>query len=308
MRRLRLKTMRVGGVLLVVIVALAGCESNAPSSATAKIDQVAKHGEDPALQCASRVALDTMRDAIFDDAIAKVEKKESVKLNSLRAAIAGRMENPVVTTHDATLRRTECAGRIVFGLPPNTQKAFGDADQLSADVTFSVQPAADGSGLVVTSSGTETIVESLVQGANHKRMIAARAPSMPRLDDFPPPRLPDTRLPDSGMSDLRLPEPRLAEFGDSGSERSPNSGPSYRCTGKLSSVERQICDDPGLAAQDQTMAETWSRVKGRATGERRADLDMLRQRYLGRRNRCGDAGCIARVYDDWISALNDWDA
>ncbi len=274
-------------VLISALLAAAGCDTAREPITTAQIEDNTNAADDPAAQCTSRVVIEKLRDSVFDAAVAKVTDDEAVKLNSLRAAIAGRMESPVVNTHDEGLQRTECAGRLVFGLPPNTQAAFGGAAQLSADINYGVQPAADRSGLVVQATGSGALVTSLVNGAQHKRLVKATPPPLPRLDP--------------GLSPL----PPLIEV-PSPSARSSTSRPSFRCSGNLSAVERSICDDPGLSAQDATMAETWAGAKARTPADARPELDALRQKYLGRRNRCDDASCLMDVYDDWISALADW--
>jgi hypothetical protein len=173
---------------------LSACDRMPNSVAKSDVDKAAKPDETPAANCTSRAAFDIIRDQVFDAAIAKVEGKDATKLNSLRAVIAGRLEAPVVAGHDAAIGRTQCMGKIVFGLPPNTQKAFGDADALTANIDYAVQKAADGSGLVVEATGTEAMIESLVAGAKLKRIVPARIPEasnprpLPIEDVFGPPK------------------------------------------------------------------------------------------------------------------------
>ncbi len=188
--------------LALVCFVLAGCDSKPNAIAKSDIAKAVKPDESPAANCASRAAFDIIRDQVFDAAIAKVEGKESAKLNSLRAVIAGRLEAPIVSSHDEAIGRTECMGKVVFGLPPNTQKAFGDADALTADINYAVQKAADGTGLVVDATGTEAMVQSLIAGAKLKRIVPARIPSPTSVQPLPieglfdPPPRTDFELPE----------------------------------------------------------------------------------------------------------------
>jgi hypothetical protein len=287
--------MRSKSLALVVLTAcnLAACNSVPEPAARSEMTKPVKADDGPATNCASRAAFDIIRDKIFDAAIGKVEASEARKLNSLRSIIAGRMEAPIVNSHDPGLERTECAGKVVFGLPPNTQKAFNGADALTADITYSVQPAADKSGLVVEAFGTEPLIDSLVAGAKLKRIVPVRVPPPPRPIEGifdPPPRS----------------EPSLREFGAPIEPEPSAVKPSFGCNGRLNRVENAICNNFGLAEQDQTMAAAYRDAKERTPVAARAGLEGLRQKYLGRRNRCADDNCIAATYDAWTSALNDW--
>lgn len=277
--------------LPLALILVAGCKTS-PQIVSEKVDKAENGKAIPDGNCTSRAVVDAIRDKAFDAAVAKVGEKEAVKLNSLRSVIAGRLENPVVASHDPALERTECSGKIVFGLPPNTQRAFNGATQLSSDISFSTQPAADKSGLVVEATGLETLVDSLVQGAQRKRVVRVGAPEpAPSFDSMfnQPPKV------------------QIREFG-SEIEPMPSGGsPSFSCKAKLSRVERMVCDEPGLAAQDQLMAEAYRDAVDRTAPDARARLESLRMRYLSQRNRCADSACVAATYDAWTSALYEWE-
>ncbi len=280
---------RVLRALPLALILVAGCKTS-PQVASETVETEEKAESVPAGNCISRAAIDAIRDRVFDAAVAKVEEKEAVKLNSLRSAIAGRLENPVVSSHDPGLQRTECSGKIVFGLPPNTQRAFNGATKLSSDISFSTQPAADKSGLVVEAAGFESLVDDLVQGAQRKRVVRTGA-STPAFDNmFEEP-----------------PKPQIREFGSEIEPAQATASPSFSCKPKLSRVEQMVCGDPDLAGQDQLMADAYRDAVDRTAPDARAQLESLRQRYLGQRNRCADAVCIAATYDAWTSALYAWE-
>lgn len=274
----------------VAPVLLVGC-NEAQKSTTTQVDKPEKPSAAPEADCTARAAIDAIRDKVFDGAVAKVEQSEAVKLNSLRSVVAGRIESPAVANHDPAIKRTECRGRFIFGLPPNTQKAFNGATQLFADVAYAVQPAADKSGLVVEVTGAESIVDSLIQGAKRKRSVTVAAA------DTTPPSLFDEELP---------PPPTLREFGAPIETVSLDRGPSFKCTAKLNRVERTVCDDDGLSDLDRMMAEAYRSARERTPPEAKAKLEALRLQYLARRNRCPDAPCIADTYDAWTTALYEW--
>lgn len=281
------------GVLRTFPIALAllsGCK-DVPQGVTAKLDKPGKTDAAPEADCTARAAIDAIRDQVFDAAVAKVEPKEAIKLNSLRAAVAGRLESPAVAGHDPAIKRTECRARFVFGLPPNTQKAFNDAPQLFADIAYAVQPAADKSGLVVEVTGTDSIVDSLIQGAKRKRTVSVAATKSP------PPSLFDEELP---------PPPSMREFGAPIEPVVLDRGPSFRCTGTLSRVERTVCDDEGLSDLDRTMVDAYRSARERTPAEAKGRLEGIRLQYLARRNRCPDAPCIAATYDAWTNAMYEW--
>jgi hypothetical protein len=273
--------------ILIMLVLLAGCRE-ASDEATSRIGPDKTTVETPEANCATRAVVDLLRDKVFDAAIAKVQAKEATKLNSLRSIIAGRLESPVMQSHDPELNRTACAGRIVFGLPPNTKSAFGGATQLAADVSFSVQPAADKSGIVIDTTGTEKLTDELIAGAKFKRKVTVAAAAN---GEGAPSIAPD-------FKNLFEPDdPLLAPS---------RVGPSFGCKGNLSRVERAVCNDPGLAGQDRTMADAYRDARTRTAPESRSKLEAIRLNYLGQRNRCTDDVCIAMTYDAWTSALYGW--
>jgi hypothetical protein len=243
-----------------------------------------------AADCTSRAVVEKLRDAIFDTAIAKVEEEEATKLNSLRSVVSGRLENPLVLGFDEALQRSECSGMIIFGLPPNTKEAFKTA-QLTAEIGYAVQPAADKSGLVVAAIGIEPLVDRLTDGAERKRENSGSAA---RRDPFGNLFEPDRRGPPPPPVDLS--GPPIASI-----------TPSFACKGKLNRVERIICDDAGLADMDRGMAEAWREAKVRTPPGDMARLEAKRRAWLNERNSCSDGICIAASYDGWTSELYSWD-
>ena len=110
--------------------------------------------------CASPAAYDHLKNAIFDEAIAR-RTSDPGNLNTLADYSVVRMENPVVESWDPSLDLTRCKGRIVLEVPPGAEKGLGGERQLEADIRYTAQASADGAGLVYQASGTEPIVAKL---------------------------------------------------------------------------------------------------------------------------------------------------
>ncbi len=292
--------MRTGGARgarILALICVAGCQQAPEQPAESEMRKATKVVEGPAQVCASRAVFEIIKNKVFDDAVSKVAD-EMVKLNGLREAIAGRLENPVLGGYDADLGKTSCAGRIVLGLPPNTQRAFNGATQLFADVTFTVQPAADKSGQVVETIGAEQLVDSLVAGAKMKRSVSpSQSSSLP----------PEREVHSAGFEGVFDPPPiSTADPMNNGIGVTAKAKPSFACGKSLSRVEKMICDDDILADQDNGMASAHRDAKGRTPPEKLAELTALNAKYRARRDRCGDSACISATYDAWTGALYEW--
>src|SRR5690606_20683183 len=111
--------------------------------------------------CGAQETYDTIREIVFDQAV-QMASGDPVPLNDLRRSVGINMKFPVVSAVHDELARTECTGRLVIGIPPMAHEAFGGAVELEADLTYSIQPAADGSGDVVQVQGIDYLVQRIV--------------------------------------------------------------------------------------------------------------------------------------------------
>jgi hypothetical protein len=71
-------------------------------------------------------------------------------------------------------------------------------------------------------------------------------------------------------------------------------GPSFNCSGSLTSVERMVCSDPELAEADANLADLYAKVK--AAGADPNELKTGQRAFLKTRNKCTTVECIAEVY------------
>ena len=148
-----------GGIALVLAAALGGCgklkqadpREAGHARAEAKREQAA---------CGSSAGYDRLKGLLFDEAIGRHEG-DRAKLDTLADFSFARMENPVVTGWDPALDIIACRGRFILQIPPGAQRGFGGEHRLAADIDYTAQAAADGSGFVYQLKGGEPIVARL---------------------------------------------------------------------------------------------------------------------------------------------------
>ena len=182
------ETSNVGKKLFFTIVVLAltisGCQEkldtsnsgdNSVNSAAENIANIAFSSMPTTgnAVCASQATYDTIKSIIFDEA-AKQSTTDPVPLNDLRRSVSVKMEFPLVKSIDDRLERTDCSGRLIFVIPITETSAFGGDSELKADISYSVQPSADGSGNVITTSGFGFLLQRIV-AANYMRVASRNA-------------------------------------------------------------------------------------------------------------------------------------
>jgi hypothetical protein len=157
LRQLVLSGGAVGSLALGL--GLGGCGKVEPQrpAETARTRAEAKRHKDA---CASTAAYDRMKRAIFSQAGRELSSHPT-NLATLEEFAFVRMEDPVVEGFDPTLDLTRCRGRFILDVPPGSAQAFGGEHRLQADITYTAQGAADGSGLVYVIHGAQPIVGKL---------------------------------------------------------------------------------------------------------------------------------------------------
>lgn len=208
--------------------------------------------------CGSPDTYDTIREIVFDEA-AKMAPGDPVALNDLRRSVAVNMKFPVVSDVQSELQRTECTGRLVIGLPPMARNAFSGEAELEADLQYSIQPAADGSGDVVRVEGIEYLVQRIA------------------------------------LAEVERSSRRLASRGGPQLQRTFN--PSFDCGPGLNNTERMICQDEGLSQRDRQLSDAFKQKLAGYTGAARQELLADQRRALAERARCADIDCIYEWYD-----------
>ena len=129
------------------------------SATPAGVEVGDKAANDPARRCASQRTYDLVGRALFRQAAA-TRGSDAAAFERLASYASVRVSAPVVRRQDEGLDTTVCSGAFTIDLPPGVQ-VTGGRRSLSATVDYALQPAADGTGDVVTLSGAEPIVVPL---------------------------------------------------------------------------------------------------------------------------------------------------
>jgi len=77
------------------------------------------------------------------------------------------------------------------------------------------------------------------------------------------------------------------------------SAASFDCAKAGTPIERMICSDPGVSAQDQDVADAYKAASARDPGARQAQREWL----AGVRNKCGTTACLSQAYAARLEAL-----
>lgn len=148
-------------VPLGLSAALSGCD-RLTGGKTAEADNLRADPKRQQAACASASAVSGVKNAIFDAAV-QARGSDRTNLDILADYSAVRMEQPVVRDWDRSLDITHCTARFVLDVPPGAQKGLGGKRQLQADIDYTAQASADGTGLVYKQKGAEPIVAELAR-------------------------------------------------------------------------------------------------------------------------------------------------
>ena len=147
-------------------------------------------------------------------------------------------------SEDSTTGAVHCSGSLSLDLPPGVA-VVGGRRTLTADVDYSVQQAADGSGPVVFLSNADAIITPLATLAR----VAQPAPVSPTAA---------TR----GECALRHGQLTAAIAPARTSIRGAPAAPAY-CANARTRGEIAVCGDAGLAALDRSDGHRiWPRIRG----------------------------------------------
>jgi uncharacterized protein YecT (DUF1311 family) len=203
------------------------------------------------------------------------------------------MENPVMESQDTANNAVNCSGSLAIDLPPGLG-VVGGRRTLSADVDYTVQPAADGSGTVVLLRNADAIITPLATLAR----VSEPAPS--------------TGLPPADVNEVAPTEPAAlppneaqppSEQGHQ--QSSSNARPSFDCANARTKGEIAVCSDSGLAALDRNMAAQYGRAMASASPDEAALLRRTRDRFLSYRDHCPSRSCIGDAYVGRMREIRD---
>ena len=323
-------TLRSGKLLLAVLAvsATTGCNWAKPKGPDMEERSVARRLADARRlkqACGSAQTYDRLKALTFDQA-GSLRSVRSPLLDRIEAGSTVRMERPVAKSRDEQLDITVCAGHLILDLPPGTESAFHGQRRLDADIEYSAQAAADGSGLVYQMKGAEPIVFGLAsltlpRENGQSSEPPAPTPVPPSGDtsaDQPAPSpapAPQERpaMPPAPVKSRAAPTPvfprpekeRPAEATPMRDRTGMIARPSFDCGRVTSRVLRLVCSDPALAARDRRMSSAFYAALAAGDDETRATLRASRDRFLSSRGRCSTANCIAQAYDQRMAEIRD---
>ena len=195
---------------------------------------------------------------------------------------------PVAATTSGAL--AECRGRATLRLPAGLRVA-GGRTALSGTIGYSVANGAGGGAVTLGQADAIAIpLATLTQN---------RAPA-PRPAPVAIPAPADPLAPAPQVAPTPQPAPQPAPPPEASAAR-----PSFDCRRARTSGERAVCDSPGLAALDRSMAAQYNSAAANGGPDVRRLLVQTRDRFLGFRDRCGTDACIANAYRGRMREIDD---
>ena len=257
--------------------------------------------------CSSPATYDRLKQTAFDEAI-RIRNADPVNLATLATYSTVRMEQPQVKSRDETLDVTVCTGRLILDIPPGAEGAFAGARKLEADIEYSAQAAADGSGLVYKMRGAEPIIYKLaafdLQSQAYRPNATTSLPRAP-VREVAVATIEDLLPPLSELEPQPRPGPPPPDVRPAAPSRSAPVAPSFDCRRARTSSERMICGSGRLAALDREMAALFYAAMDDSSRRTREALRGSRDRFLAYRERCPNEACIAQAYSDRMDEIRD---
>jgi len=246
----------------------------------------------PEKRCASQATYDLIKRDLFQRA-AQMRGSDQAAYDKLAAYASIRMENPVLESERDETGAVSCSGSLSLDLPPGVA-VVGGRRTLSAEVDYTVQPAADGSGNVVLLRNADPIVTPLATLTRAAQPAQPEAAPQPGLDSLGQP-----------MGNVPPAPPTAPVTQAPAAPRPVGARPSFDCGNARTRGEVAVCSDAGLATLDRTMAAQYGRAMAVASPEQQALLRRTRDRFLGFRDRCADNRCIGDAYTGRMREIRD---
>lgn len=259
----------IGGLLLLVLViAFFATRGNSDQDKLTNA-RMAQGASSPAPEklCASKATYDLIKRELFRRA-AQLRGSDQAEFDRIAASAVVRMENPVMESQDNSTGAVHCSGSLSLDLPPGVA-AVGGRRTVTADIDYSVQQAADGSGPVLLLQNADSIITPLA--------TLGRVASPPPEQSAPEDDGAAVQPPSDEQALPESPAPSSATHGG----------------------------DAGLDALDRSMTEEYSHAAAVATPEQRELLAQTARRFDAYRKRCPDRQCVAAAYAGRIREIRD---
>jgi hypothetical protein len=295
MRRLNPTAMALLGGVVVLLLVIAYFASNRnPEQDKLKDTQVTTSpAAAPEKRCASQGTYDLIKRDLFRRA-AQLRGSDQAAYDKLSAYAVVRMEDPVLESQDKDTGAVNCSGSLSLDLPPGVA-VVGGRRTLMSDLDYTVQPAADGSGMVVLLRNADSIVAPLATLARVAQPVQPPAAPAETNAVAPEPQAPQG-APAAPPTATAPSAPALR----------PSAGrPSYDCSRARTKGEIAVCSDAGLATLDRNMTAQYSRAFALASSEERDLLRETAHRFYAFRDRCPDNRCIGNAYVGRMREMRD---
>ncbi|MFC7537676.1 lysozyme inhibitor LprI family protein [Sphingomonas sp. GCM10030256] len=312
-RRSRTRTLALAagllGLLLVALFAFRMTrsgpgEDRLDGNAAASAGTPAKTAEE---RCGSQRSYDLVKQALFRQA-AQLRGSDQSAFDRLSSYATVRVTSPVLKRQDEELGTLVCSGDVALDLPPGVG-VVGGRRTLQASLDYSLQPAADGSGDVMTLSGADSIVVPLATlartGSPRSAPPASGPAPVPPSSSNPGTLTPSAPGPVPAPAPLPPPSPAPAVRRQADSEPQAAARPSFNCRSARTRGEVAVCNDVGLASLDRQMASQFVRAIGSADSGQRSLLQQTRTRFLRYRDSCSSDSCIAAAYRGRMREIDD---
>ena len=287
MRKINPTALALAGLLLLLLI-IWFFSSNRSADQDKLTGNLVTEGPPPSSEqrCSSKATYDLIKRDLFRRA-AQLRGSDQAVYDALAAHAVIRMENPVMESEDNDTGAINCSGTLSLDLPPGVAVA-GGRTTLTANIEYTLQPAADGSGTVVLLRNADAIVAPLATLAR-----VAPVAEQPDLTNEIAPVDPLSPLPPQAPGQPEA-EPRPV-----------GARPSFDCANARTRGEIEVCSDAGLATLDRSMAAQFNRSMERASPEQRRLLQQTRDRFLAFRDRCPTRACIGDAYTGRIREIRD---
>src|SRR5207253_604146 len=150
----------IGGlVVLVLLVAYFATSRNPDQDKLTNTELTKASAPEREKLCGSQATYDLIKRELFRRA-AQVRGSDQAAYDRLSGYAVVRMENPVMESQNKDTGAVNCSGSLSLDLPPGVA-VVGGRRTLASDIDYTVQQAADGSGLVVLLRNADAIVTPL---------------------------------------------------------------------------------------------------------------------------------------------------
>jgi hypothetical protein len=282
----------IGGlVVLLLVIAYFATNRNSDQDKLTGGNISAASASDPEKRCASKDTYDRIKRELFRRA-AELRGSDQAAYDKLSAFAVIRMENPVMESENSATGAVNCSASLSLDLPPGVA-VIGRRRSLMADVDYTVQPAADGSGMAVVLRNADAVIAPLA--------TLARV-AQPTLQPAIPAETNEVALAYSNgvepSAPAAAPPPAIGP-------RPIGARLSFDCAGARSKGEVAVCSDAGLATLDRNMAAQYGRSMAIASPEQQALLRRTRDRFIGYRDRCPNRSCVGDAYVGRMREVRD---